>query len=358
MPAIKLPGTKPLGIKPPGNKMPWIKPLIMPPGIMLLAVLLLARPAWAESTQLRFAQQFGTGYLPLNVMRHHDFLANRMAAAGLKPITVTWLTFNGPDRMNEAVRSGAVDIASGGIPALISVWAETHHSMQEVRGIAALAQEPLLLNTRNPNIHTISDFTDASRIAVPAIRDSVQAVLLQMAAAKQWGVDAYDRLDKLTVLRAPADATNQLIAGSSDFDSAFSVPPYQTVQLAQPGVHTVLQSSDLVGSSSITATWTTKRFRDANPKLYKAIIDAMQDACDFIAAHPAEAAADYDSDTSAKLDPALVQQAVTDPRTKYSLTPRSTMQWVTFMQSIKRIKVAPKTWKELFWPDIYKLDGD
>ena len=39
------------------------------------------------------------------------------------------------------------------------------------------------LNTANPDIKSIKDFTERDRIAVPSIKVSVQAVLLQMAAA-------------------------------------------------------------------------------------------------------------------------------------------------------------------------------
>jgi NitT/TauT family transport system substrate-binding protein len=36
-------------------------------------------------------------------------------------------------------------------------------------------------------VKTIADFSDKDRIALPAVTVSVQARILQMAAAKQWG---------------------------------------------------------------------------------------------------------------------------------------------------------------------------
>ena len=56
-----------------------------------------------------------------------------------------------------------------------------------MRGIAAYNTLPLTLVTKNPKVQTIKDFTDTDRIAVPAVRASTQAILLQMAAEQAWG---------------------------------------------------------------------------------------------------------------------------------------------------------------------------
>ena len=58
---------------------------------------------------------------------------------------------------------------------------------------------PYLLLSRNPAIATIRDFTTKDRIAVPALKTSLPAVLLEMAAAQEWGIAHFDRLDTLTV---------------------------------------------------------------------------------------------------------------------------------------------------------------
>lgn len=297
------------------------------------------------------------GYLQFDVMKHQDLLAKHLAAAGLPPVKVTWVTFSGPDMMNDALLSNSIDIASGGMPGLLTIWAKTKGSSQEVRGVSAMSQQPILLNSRNPAVKTIRDFTDKDRIAMPAVKVSAQAVLLEMAAAKEWGNDAYDRLDKLTFSLSPPDATSGLLAKGGDFDSAFTVPPFQDMQLRDPAIHTVLSSVDLVGPSSGGMAWTTKRFHDANPKVYKAILDAMQEASEFIASHPKETVAYYAADTKAKIDTELLDRLLIDPRFKYDLTPVATMHWAEFMHQVGRIKVAPATWKDLFWPEIGDRQG-
>ena len=325
--------------------------------IMALAAILAFNPARAEVGEIRFAQQFSMGYLQFNVMKHQDLLAKHLAAAGLPEVKVNWVTFSGPDMMNDALLSGSIDIASGGMPGLLTIWAKTKGSAQEVRGVAAMSQQPLLLNSRNPKVHSIKDLTDADRIAMPAVKVSAQAVLLEMAAAQEWGDAAYDRLDKLTFSLSPPDATSGLLAGGGDFNAAFTVPPFQVMQLRDPAIHTVLSSDDVIGPSSGGTAWTTKKFHDANPKLYRALLDAMQEASEFIAAHPKETVAYYAADTKMRIDTDMMEGLLADPKFKYVLTPTATLRWATFMHKVGRIKIAPASWKDLFWPEIYDRDG-
>ena len=50
---------------------------------------------------------------------------------------------------------------------------------------------PLWLNTIEPRITSLADYTPHDRIAVPGIKTSFAAVVLQMAVAKQFGIKHY-----------------------------------------------------------------------------------------------------------------------------------------------------------------------
>jgi NitT/TauT family transport system substrate-binding protein len=325
--------------------------------IVTLICFLAIAPAHAEVSEIRFAQQFSMGYLQFDVMKHQDLLAKHLTALGLPAVKITWVTFSGPDMMNDALLSNSIDIASGGMPGLLTIWAKTRGTAQEVKGISAMSQQPLLLNSRNPAVQTIRDFTDKDRIAMPAVKMSAQAVLLEMAAAQEWGDAEYDRLDKLTFSLSPPDATTGLLAGGGDFNAAFTVPPFQAMQLRNPAIHTVLSSDEVIGPSTGGVAWTTKQFHDENPKLYRAMLDAMQEASEFITDHPEETVAYYTEDTKAKIDTKLMEELLADPRFKYDLTPVGTMRWADFMRQVGRIKVSPATWMDLFWPEIHNRGG-
>ncbi len=56
---------------------------------------------------------------------------------------------------------------------------------------------PFILVTNRPEIKTIKDFKEGHKIAVPGVKNSNQAICLQMAAAKEWGQANYAQLDPL-----------------------------------------------------------------------------------------------------------------------------------------------------------------
>jgi len=146
--------------------------------------LLMIAPAVAGPLTVSIAKQPGVGYLPLMLMEHEKLFEKHAKEAGID-ITTQWLNFTGGSAMNDALLSGRLDIATGGIPPLLTIWSKTRNNIK-VRGIASLSSEPQFLLTTNPKVKTIADFTSADKIALPAVKISNQAVMLQMAAVKIW----------------------------------------------------------------------------------------------------------------------------------------------------------------------------
>jgi NitT/TauT family transport system substrate-binding protein len=323
------------------------------------AVLLGLLPqASAETSEIRLARQFSMGYLQLNVMEHDKLIEKHAKALGLPDVKVSWFTFNGPTAVNEALISGNIDIGSGGVPGLLSLWARSKGTPQEVRGISALSSQPFLLNSRDPAIKSITDFKDSDRIAVPAVRSSVQAITLQMAAAKAYGVKDFAKLDPLTVSMTPPDATIALLKGGAQISAAFSVPPFQYQQLEDPGVHTVLNSFDVMGGShTFTAVWAPAKFRDGNPVLYKAFVAALKEATDIVNKDKRAAAALWIENSKSKLPLDMVAKIVTSPQVKWTLVPENTMKYADFMSGVGTLKVKPAARKDYFFPEIHDANG-
>ena len=325
---------------------------------LALLAMVVHSDASAEANEIRFAKQTSMGYVQFNILDHRKLIEKYARAQGLPEIKVTWATFNGPDAMNTALLAGDVDVVAGGVPALVTVWAKWRGTPQEIRGISALSSQPFLLNTRNPRIKTIRDFTDADRIAVPAVGVSVQAVTLRMAAAQEFGKENYAKLDRLTLSMPPPDATIGLLSGGSAFDSAFSVPPFQTQQLRAPGIHTVLNSFDVLGGShSFTVAWTSRKFHDENPKLYRALMDAFAEATEILNADKRAAAQLWMEDAKSKLPPDLVYEVIGGPQVKWTLVPENTMKYASFMYEVGIVKAEPSSWKDLFFPELHGVPG-
>ena len=322
------------------------------------AMLALLSPALAQAPEIRLAEQFSMGYLQLNVMQHQQLIEKHAAALGIANAKVSWFKFNGPTAVNEALISGNIDIGSGGVPGLLTLWARTKGTPQEVRGVAALSSQPFLLNTRNPAIKTIADFTDSDRIAVPAVKSSVQALTLQMAAVKTFGVKEFEKLDSLTVSMTPPDATVALLKGGAQITAAFSVPPFQYMQLENADIHTVLNSFDVMGGShTFTAVWTSAKFRDGNPVLYKAFVAALKEATEIVNKDRRAAAALWIEDSKSKLPLDTAAKIVSGAQVHWTLVPENTMKYADFMASVGRLKAKPESWKDYFFPEIYDQKG-
>ena len=312
----------------------------------------------ASQSEIRFARQFSMGYLQFNMMERRQLVEKHAKSAGLDAVKVEWATFNSPAAMNDALISGSVDVVSGGIPGLLTIWSRTRGTPQAVKGVAAFSSQPILLNTRNPKVKSITDFGPEDRIAVPAVKVSIQAMLLQMAAAKQWGPAEYARLDPLTVGMAPPDATLALLAGSAGITSVFGVPPFQTQQIEKEGIRTVLNSYEVFGGShTFTVAWTSQQFRDRKPALYRALIAAFEEATAMVNAEIRTAAEYWVQDVKSNLPIDKVVAVASGPQVRWTMTPESSMKFADFMAQVGTLKLKPADWKELFFPEVHMLPG-
>lgn len=317
-----------------------------------------AGEAAAQAPEIRFARQFSMGYLQFNLMEKHQLLEKHAKAAGIPEIKVVWATFNSPAAMNDALLSGSVDIVSGGVPGLLTIWARTQGTPNAVKGIATFSSQPIFLNTRNPNVKTIADFTDQDKIAVPAVKIYLQTMMLQMAAAKQWGQANFAKLDPITVGMSPPDSTIALLSGSGDITSVFSVPPFQFQQLEKAGIHTVLNSYEVFGGPhTFTVAWTSSQFRDKNPALYKALVAAFTEATEMLNKDVKEASQLWTENVKSKLTVEKVAEIAAGKQVKWTMVPENTMKYAEFMHAVGSIKVKPADWKELFFPEVHGLPG-
>src|SRR5260370_8768305 len=186
--------------------------------------------ARAEAKALRVAKQFGIAYLQFMVMEDQKLIEKHAKAAGLGDITVEFNQFRSSDVMNDALLSGSVDFVSLGIPAIITIWSKTKGTPLAVRASTGLNVSPLMLLVRDPTIKSLRDFKDHHKIAMPAVKVSIQPIMLQMAAAKEFGIEKFNALDHLTVSMAHPDATVAMLGGASEIVANFSSAPFQDRQ--------------------------------------------------------------------------------------------------------------------------------
>mgnify|MGYP001058375346 CR=1 FL=1 len=310
-------------------------------------------PARAEVGEVRLAQQFGINYLPLTIMRTENLIEKHAAALGLGKIKVTWLKFGGSNSINDALLSGQLDFGSGGVAPLLTVWDKTK-GIFDVRGVAALGSMPFYLNSSNPNVKTLADFTSKDKIALPAVEVSIQAVVLQMAAAKAFGMANYKKLDRLTVGMKHPDAMAALLSGT-EVTAHFANSPFQEQELQNPAVHRVLSSYEVLGEpTTLNSVYATKKFHDNNPKAYQAVLNALKEAMQFINADKARAAKIYVESEKSKLSAEFVQKILEDPDFIVTSEPKGIMKYAEFMHAAKKMKNLPKSAKDIYFPELYQ----
>ncbi|MGB5259949.1 MAG: ABC transporter substrate-binding protein [Gammaproteobacteria bacterium] len=311
-----------------------------------------------EVTTLRMAQQFGLGYLPLMIVRQNQLIEKRAREAGLGNLRVTWARFPSGPAMHEALITGLLDFAAGGIAPLVRVWDKTQ-GKQNVRGVVALGSMPIYLNTVNPDVKRLADISKQDRIALPAIRDSIQAVVLQMAAAQAFGDTAYNRLDPITVSMAHPVAMDALLGNSTGGITAhFTSPPFQYQELNDERVRRILSSYDVLGGpATFNLVWTRSQFYEDTPKTYAVVVAAIREAMSFINRDPVAAAKIYLLQSGNSMSVEDIVEIITDPLIEYTVTPQSVMKVAQFMHKTGAIEAPPGDWRDLFFANLHNEPG-
>jgi NitT/TauT family transport system substrate-binding protein len=321
---------------------------------VLLAALALTRPAAAEVNEVRFARQLGLGYLQFYVMEEQKLVEKHARALGLA-VATRWLPLGTPTAINDALLTGSADIIGVGLPGFLTLWDKTRGNLA-VTAIAALNRQPAFLNTRKPEIKSLRDFTDNDRIALPAPKVSVQAIMLEMMAEKTLG--KYDALDRLTVGMSHPDGTAALLTGRTEVTAHFTSAPFQYQQLENPAIHTVLSSYDATdGPNTFSVAATIARFRSANPQVYAAVLAAIADANDFIAKNPHAAAGIFVKVDNSKLPADFIEKMIIDKDFSYAPAPENVMKIYGFMHRVGALKKMPAAWQDLFFPEAAGFGG-
>ena len=313
--------------------------------------------ARAETGTVRIAQQFGISYLPLTIINHEKLLEKAAAQVGSADLKVEWTQFAAGNAMNEGLLSGNLDFASGGVGPLLTIWSKTKGRL-EIKGVAALNSMPLYLTVIRPEIKTLADLTETDRIALPAVKISIQAVTLQMAAEQEFGPGNSGKLDPLTVSMAHPDAMTAMLSGKSEIIGHFGSAPFQYQELQDLRVHRLLSSYDVLGGpATFNVVWTSKRFHDLNPKIYGAFLRALEQAEKLIVTDPHHAAEIYIDAEKSKLSLAFVETMLHDPENVFTTVPQNIMKYAGFMYKTGSIENQPTAWTDLFFPEIHSQQG-
>ena len=314
-------------------------------------------PAWVRSKPrtVRISKGYGLLYLPLLVMEKQRLFERHASRHGLGDVSVDWVLLDGGNSVDDAMMAGSLDFAAAGAPGFIELWARSRGIPNvEVIGISGLSATSLSLNTNRPEIKSLADFTPSDRIAVPGIHTSLSAVVLQMVAGKLLGAQHFARLDSITVNLPHPQAMQALIRRENGVTAHFGSPPFSILELRQRGIHRIVDTVDVLGPLTLDVVFAPKRLVDAEPALARAFLGALDEANRFIAQDPREAASVYVAASAFDIHRSRdgVMQMLAAPQTRFSILPDQLMDFVDFLYRVGTIKAKPRTWNEMFVPEL------
>lgn len=332
--------------------------------VLALGVALAGTAAWTggalaqQKSEISITRQPGILYLPSHVMEKQQLIEKEAAKLGVANLKVTWASLSGGGAQTDALLSGSVDIVNTGVGNLLLLWDRTKGG---VKGIVANSALPLTLVTRNPNIKSLKDYTANDRIAVPTLKVSTQAILLQMASEKMFGADQTTKFDANAVQLGHPDAAVMMANPQGEVTSHFAAPPFQFFELKNvAGAHVVLSSPDIIGGPLTQSQFfTTTKFADANPKVIAAIKAATFAAIDYIRKDTPGAVAIYREITKDKMSTEDILDMLKQPgMMEWIAAPQGTMKFAAHLYKVGTLKTMPKAWTDYYLPITADLPGN
>ena len=325
-------------------------------GAVAALVAAVALQAHAEG-KISIAQQFGIGYLLLDVVRDQQLVEKHGKQQGVD-VQVEWASISGATAMNEALLAGALDVVSAGVPPMLTMWDRTK-GKQNVKAVAALGSLPNYLLSNSPRVKTLKDLGEKDRIAVPAAGVGFQSRTLQIETAKLFGKDDFKRFDTISVSLPHPEATAALIAGGSEINTHFSSAPFYYQALdANKAIHKVISSYDILGGpATFNVLYTTQKFHDQNPKTYKAFYAALVEAAQIVKADKAKAADIFIRVQKSKLSPELVRRIIEDPENDFTVSPHRSYVYADELHKLGVLKNKAASWKDYFFDEAYAGPG-
>src|ERR1043166_1955293 len=300
----------------------------------------------------------GVGFLPLIIMEEKRLVEQEAAKMGLK-LAAEYVQLGGPAVVNDMLLSGNAHLAPAGPPAFITIWDKTSSSMK-VKGVAAMTSIPMYLNTNAPHLKSLRDLNASDKIAVTAVKVSIPAIIMQMAAIKEFGKADYARYDPYTVSLTHPDGVIALLSGKTEITAHFTSPPFHQRERKDPKIRTIATSNEIMGGpSTFTMLYAPTKFHEENPKAYAAVLKALQAAIDFINADRQAAAEGFLQSSEGKgWKLADVMEVLDDPDVRFTTSPENVMTYANFMADVGSIKARPKAWQEMFFPEIHGIPGN
>ena len=275
-----------------------------------------------------------TPYAPLLQMRER-----RLLEEAIPGMWVEWKVIPAVESVNEALRDGGIDIATGPPTALL----QAREVGLAARVIGSISAVPCAVIGR-PGLRSLGSIKRADRIVVPE-EASLEASILQLAALRELG-DAR-ALDANLTYRSHAEALPALKQGK-EFAAHVAVTPYLELELDGAGPERLVDSRELFGGLPTTAlAYALPTLRDRAAPLIEAFTEALAEGARLAADDPVGTARLLSETEELRIAPERLGALL--ERSGWQLGARSlgVTRLAELWQRTGRLRQSPTTWPEL-----------
>src|SRR5581483_2932489 len=149
--------------------------------------------------------------------------------------------------------------------------------------------------------------------------------------AAAFGGKDYAHLDPLTISLSHPDATLAFTNNTAGVNAHFSTSPFYEQEIKVPGAHVITTNYEILGGPATAIVITASaKFREANPKAFKAFVEGLTEA----------------NDMKNSVDD--INAIISDKDYAFTLQPQKVLATAQFMAKIGSIKQRPASIDELF----------
>lgn len=307
--------------------------------------LLVHGPAGAadDSATIAIGYQRGLAYLPVILMEQQKLFEKHATRLGIKT-TAEYRLLGGPAPIVDGLLGSALQAGVVGTPSAILLTDKT----KDIKLIGSMGNFPMLYMTKRLELKTVADLGPQDKVATTAVKTGIYSLVLQMKAAKLWGPENYDRLDKYTVTMSHADALTAILAGSGTVTVHGCSYPH-ALQEQDAGAHVILDSKEVLGGANgmITGLVASQKYCSANPKTCQAMVAALTEAHQWINEDKDRAAKFFfDYGKTGETLPELAKQ-IKSTEVKFTIKPEGLQPFADFMYGVSKLVKNKLTYSDL-----------
>jgi NitT/TauT family transport system substrate-binding protein len=278
---------------------------------------------------------FGTTpFAPLLQMRER-----RLLEEAVPGMIVEWKSIPAVDAVNEALRDGGLDMATGS-PTSLLLAREVGLAARVIGGISAIPCAVI----GKPGLRSLTAIKQTDRIVVPE-ESGLEASILQLAALREFG-DAR-ALDQNVAYGSHLDALPALKQGK-EFAAHVSMTPFLELELEGAGPERLIDSRELFGGTPTSAlAYALPSLRERAAPLIEAFTEMLAEGARLAAADPVGTARLLSETEDLRIAPERLGALLERSGWQLGAPPLGVTRLAELWQRTDRLRQSPTAWSAL-----------